>query len=90
MLTETFAAAARLVDRRLGWAPGALGPISGSRTVTFWPPRRPSRVLHLRDAEGGVWPLRSWTSIACDYSGRGVADTVIDAGRCGGCAPRLH
>lgn len=79
VLTETFATVARLMDRRLGWAPGALGPITGERTLTFWPGRRPNRVLYLRDAEGHVWPLRSWTSIACDYSGSGTADTTIGA-----------
>ena len=76
-LRQAFGTVARLIDRRLGWAPGMLGPVSGERTVTFWPTRRPNRVLYLRDAEGGVWPLRSWSSIACDYSGRGTPDTTI-------------
>ncbi|MYD87965.1 MAG: hypothetical protein F4Y14_18395 [Acidobacteria bacterium] len=74
VLTETFETVARFLDRRLGWCPGGLGPISGEHTLTLWPAARASRILYLRDAEGHLWPLRSWSSIAFDYSGSGTPD----------------
>ena len=75
LIDGVSSAASRLIDRRLGWAPGCLGP--STRTVTFWPGGLPDRVLRLRDAEGGAWPLRSWTSIEIDFSGDGRADVAV-------------
>ena len=82
LIGELLAAAARYTDRRLGVCPGGFAPIP-ERTVRFWCGRRPSRVLGLRDEEGALWPLRSWTRIAADYAGAGIADRVwtpADAG----------
>ena len=76
-LEDVLTTASRQLDRRLGWCPGGLGPIP-SRTRTFWPGRRPDRILRLRDVEGQMWPLRSWTEIRLDFSGTGTADQTLD------------
>ena len=72
LVEEMLDAAARYLDRRLGWCPGAFAPIV-SATVRFWP-GPPKRVLRLRDTEGAAWPLRTWTEISVDYGGTGTPD----------------
>ena len=75
IVTGILIASSRTLDRRLGWCPGGLGPIP-ARAVTFWPDRRPSRILRLRDTEGHLWPLRpdaGPVTISVDYSGTGEA-----------------
>ena len=71
LIGQVLDASARLIDRRLGWCPGAFAPIP-QRTVRFWPRRRPQRILRLRDSEGLGWPLRDWTEISVDYTGSGT------------------
>ena len=66
--TEVLDAASRYVDRRLGWAAGALGPIPGVRTLTVWPRAR-GRELWLRDSQGACWPVRSWSRIRWSWGG---------------------
>ena len=72
LVDEMLSAAARYIDRRLGWCPGAFAPIA-SATIRFWP-GGPRRVLRLRDTEGAAWPLRTWTEISVDYGGSGTPD----------------
>ena len=72
IIDDLLTAAARYIDRRLGWCPGAFAPIT-SRTLRVWP-RRTSRTLRLRDSEGLAWPLRAWTQIDADYGGNGTPD----------------
>ncbi len=74
LLAALLAAAARYIDRRLGWAPGSFAP-GAEATVRLWP-RRSSRILRLRDPAGQQIAVRSWSRIAADYSGRGEADRV--------------
>ena len=73
LLTELLTSAARYIDRRLGWCVGAFAPIT-ARTLRIWPRHTPTRTLRLRDSEGLAWPLRTWTEINVDYSGRGTPD----------------
>lgn len=69
LAAEAIDAASRYLDRRLGWRPGALGPLP-DETLTLWP-AEPSRVLRLRDESGLAWPLRAVTAVTADYTGSG-------------------
>ena len=75
LVAAVLLAVSRHLDRALGYCPGGLGPID-ERSMTFWPQRRPSRVLRPRDSEGHLWPIRAVTSIAVDYSGSGTPDAT--------------
>ena len=72
LVDEMLSAAARYLDRRLGWCPGAFAPIAAA-TIRFWPGDA-RRVLRLRDTEGAAWPMRTWTEISVDYGGTGIPD----------------
>lgn len=71
---ELLAAASRLIDRRLGWAPGSFGPDS-EVTVTVWP-SAPGRVLRLRDSDGFTVPVQSWSEARLHYGGGGRTVTI--------------
>lgn len=72
LVAEVLLSTSRHLDARLGWPPGGLAPMP-AQTVVFWP-RRPSRTLRCRDAEGRLWPWRTIETIDADYTGTGAPD----------------
>ena len=81
LVAEALTASARHLDWMLGLCPGGLSPLP-ERTLTFWPRRRPSRVLWPRDAEGRLWPLRDISTIAFDYAGTGTPERTVTFADC--------
>ncbi|MCY4059752.1 MAG: hypothetical protein OXG44_17330 [Gammaproteobacteria bacterium] len=79
LVIELLGAASRYLDLELGWATGSFRPATTSSTLRVWP-RSPRRVLPLRDSAGRQRALRSWTAVAADYAGAGVAAWTAGSG----------